>query len=86
MDTVIINAWEHRHVREDDDAYEGRINLGTPKMSPPLASARTNALQMRATVEGGGSGCNDGPGKLKQGPGCRETRATVKEGGRWRMQ
>jgi hypothetical protein len=29
-DTAIIDAWEHRHVREDDDAYEGRINLGTP--------------------------------------------------------
>ncbi len=30
MDTAIINAWEHRRVREDDDAYEGRINLGPP--------------------------------------------------------
>jgi hypothetical protein len=26
MDTAIIDAWERRCVREDDDAYEGRIN------------------------------------------------------------
>ncbi len=57
-----------------------------PMMSPPLTSARTNALQMRATVEGGGGGCDDGPGQPKQGPGYRETRAMVKEGGWWRMQ
>ncbi len=30
MDKVIIDAWEHRRVREDDDAYEGRISLGPP--------------------------------------------------------
>ncbi len=30
MDTAIIDTWESRHVREDDDAYEGRINLETP--------------------------------------------------------
>jgi hypothetical protein len=30
MDTAIINAWERWRVREDDDAYEGRINLGPP--------------------------------------------------------
>ncbi len=61
------------------------LTWGHPMMSPPLTSTRTNALQMRATVEGGGSGCDDGPGQPKQGPGYRETRATVKEGGRRRM-
>ena len=30
MDTAIIDAWERWHVWEDDDAYEGRINLGPP--------------------------------------------------------
>ncbi len=30
MDTAIIDAWEHWRVREDDDAYEGRISLGPP--------------------------------------------------------
>jgi hypothetical protein len=30
MDTAIINTWERRRVQEDDDAYEGRINLGPP--------------------------------------------------------
>ncbi len=30
MDTAIIYAWEHWRVQEDDDAYEGRINLGPP--------------------------------------------------------
>jgi hypothetical protein len=30
MDKVIIDAWEHRRVREDDDADEGRISLGPP--------------------------------------------------------
>jgi hypothetical protein len=30
MDKVIIDAWERRHVREDDDAYKGRISLGPP--------------------------------------------------------
>jgi hypothetical protein len=30
MDKVIIDAWERRRVREDDDAYEGRISLGPP--------------------------------------------------------
>jgi hypothetical protein len=30
MDKVIIDAWERRHVQEEDDAYEGRISLGPP--------------------------------------------------------
>jgi hypothetical protein len=30
MDKVIIDAWERRRVREDDDAYEGCISLGPP--------------------------------------------------------
>jgi hypothetical protein len=30
MDTAFIDAWERRRVQEDDDAYEGRINLGPP--------------------------------------------------------
>ena len=30
MDAAIIDAWERRRVREDDDAYEGRISLGPP--------------------------------------------------------
>jgi hypothetical protein len=30
MDKVIIDAWERWRVREDDDAYEGRISLGPP--------------------------------------------------------
>jgi hypothetical protein len=31
MDTAIIDAWERWRVREDDDAYEGRINSLTAK-------------------------------------------------------
>ncbi len=30
MDTAIIDVWERRRVQEDDDAYEGRTNLGPP--------------------------------------------------------
>ncbi len=30
MDAYIIDAWMRRDDREDDDAYEGRMNLGPP--------------------------------------------------------
>ncbi len=30
MDTYIIDAWMRRDDKEDDDAYEGRMNLGPP--------------------------------------------------------
>ncbi len=50
MDTAIIDAWERQRVRDDDDAYEGRINLGSPN---DVAAAYEREDQ-RAADEGDG--------------------------------
>ena len=47
MDTAIIDAWERRRVREDDDAYEGRINLGSPN---DVAAAYEREVQHAAVA------------------------------------
>jgi hypothetical protein len=47
MDKVIINAWEHWRVGEDDDAYEGRINLESPN---DVAAAYEHEVQCAAVV------------------------------------
>ncbi len=86
MDTAIIDAWEHWRVREDDDAYEGRINLGPPNDVPAAYKRKDQRAADEGDGQGGGGGCNDGPEQPKQGPGYRETRAMVKEGGQWRMR
>jgi hypothetical protein len=86
MDTAIIDAWERRHVREDDDAYEGRINLGSPNDVAAAYEREDQRAADEGDGRGGGGGCDDGPGQPKQGPGYRETRATVEEGGRRRMR
>ncbi len=52
MDTAIIDAWEHWRVREDDDAYEGRINLGPPND----VAAAYECKDQRAADEGDGRG------------------------------
>ncbi len=79
MDTAIINAWERPRVREDDDAYEGRINLGPPNDAAAAYKRKDQHTADKGNGQGGGGGgCNDGPGQSKQGPGYRETRATVK--------
>ncbi len=52
MDTAIIDGWERWRVREDDDAYEGRINLGSPN---DVATAYEREDQ-RAADEGDGRG------------------------------
>ncbi len=52
MDTAIIDAWEHQRVGEDDDAYEGRINLGPPN---DVTAAYENEDQ-RTADEGDGRG------------------------------
>ncbi len=48
MDKVIIDAWERRRVREDDDAYEGRISLGPPN----IVAAAYEREDQRAAVAG----------------------------------
>jgi hypothetical protein len=57
MDKVIIDAWERRRVREDDDNYEGRISLG-PLNNVAAAYKRED---QRAAVAGRSpSGCRSG--------------------------
>ncbi len=48
MDKVIIDAWERRHVRKDDDANEGRISLGPPNN----VAAAYKRKDQRAAVAG----------------------------------
>ncbi len=47
MDKVIIDAWERWRVREDDDAYEGRISLGPPN---DVAAAYEHEVQRAAVA------------------------------------
>jgi hypothetical protein len=72
------------------------LTWGHPMMSPPLMSARTNALQMRATVEGGladammdqgnpskdrGIGRRGRRSKRGGGGGCNDEAAGIDQGG-----
>ncbi len=54
---MIIDAWECRHVREDDDAYEGRISLGPPNN---VAAAYKRKDQRTAVVGRSPSGRRSG--------------------------
>jgi hypothetical protein len=54
MDKVIINAWERWRVREDDDAYEGRISLGLPNN---VAAVYEREDQRAAVAGRSPSGC-----------------------------
>ncbi len=47
MEKVIINAWEHWRVWEDDDAYEGCISLGPPD---DVAAAYEHEVQRAAVA------------------------------------
>ncbi len=68
MDKVIIDAWERWSVREDDDAYEGRISLGPPN---DVAAAyerevqRAEGLSAAAATTSGVSGRTRGGGGRK---------------------
>ncbi len=86
MATAIINAWKRWCVREDDDAYEGRINLGPLNDVPAAYKCKDQRAADEGNSQGGDGGCNDGPGQPKQRPGYRETRAMVEEGGQQQMQ
>jgi hypothetical protein len=74
MDTAIIDAWEHRRVQENDDAYEGRISLGPPN---DVAAAYKRKDQCTAVAvhpsSGRQSGSFDGqhiPPAVLGGLGC----------------
>ncbi len=86
MDTAIIDAWEHRRVQEDDDAYEGHINLGPPNDVAAAYEREDQRAADEGDGRGGGGGWDDGPGQPKQGLGYREMRAMVEEGGQWQMR
>jgi hypothetical protein len=49
MDKVIIDAWERWRVREDDDAYEGRISLWPPN---DVASTYERKMAVRPSSKG----------------------------------
>jgi hypothetical protein len=49
LDVEIINAWKRRNVREDDDDYEGRMNL-VPPNNVAAAVERENQRAASATT------------------------------------
>ncbi len=58
LDTEIIDAWKRRGVREDDDDYEGRMNLVPPnnvaaavERENQRAASTTTPLPMPANKE-----------------------------------
>ncbi len=64
MDTAIIDAWEHRRVREDDDAYEGRINLGPPN---DVAAAYEREVQGAEGLSAAAATTSGVPGRTRGG-------------------
>jgi hypothetical protein len=46
LDTEIIDAWKRRGVREDDDDYEGRMNLVPPNNVAAAVERKNQSLPL----------------------------------------